>query len=65
MLIADVIAEGPGIGKTFILFFTHSFINNIPGSDKEGVPASDIKDKILPSFKALITFSSSFFWFLA
>ena len=48
MLIADVIDETPGIGITSILFSKHSFIKVRPGSDNKGVPASEIKDKILP-----------------
>ena len=31
-----------------MLFLTHSLINNLPGSESKGVPASEIKDKILP-----------------
>ena len=38
--------EGPGIGKMFILFFIHSFIKIIPGSEILGVPASEIKEII-------------------
>ena len=44
-----------------IFLLIHSEINNLPGSDKVGVPASEIKDKILPSFKYSIIFSRSFF----
>ena len=36
---ADNTAEGPGIGNIFIFFLTHSFTNNAPGSEIEGVPA--------------------------
>ena len=32
-----------------------------PGSDKTGVPASEIKDKILPSFKYCIILIKDFF----
>ena len=46
---------------TCILFLTQWFTNNLPGSDNSGVPASDIKDKILPSLKYSITFESCFF----
>ena len=39
-----VIAETPGIGKIFILFLIHSKTIKFPGSDTEGVPASEIID---------------------
>ena len=45
---AEVIDDAPGIGTILILFFIHSFTSNLPGSDNKGVPASEIKDKILP-----------------
>ena len=47
----QMIEETPGIGIVFILFLIHKFINNLPGSDNRGVPASEINDKILPSLK--------------
>ena len=31
-----------------IFFLIHSFKSNFPGSDNSGVPASEIRDKILP-----------------
>ena len=43
-------ADGPGIGITLIFFFLANFIKNSPGSEIKGVPASDIKDIIFPSF---------------
>ena len=61
MLIAEVIEETPGIGTICIEYFKHSLINILPGSDNKGVPASDIKDKILPSLKYLIIFVKFFF----
>ena len=51
MLRAAVIDETPGMGITEIPFLRDSFTNIFPGSDNNGVPASDIKDKILPSLK--------------
>ena len=48
MLIAEVIEDTPGIGITSIPLPTHWFTSKRPGSDNKGVPASDIKDKILP-----------------
>ena len=44
-----------------ILLVIHSFTNNLPGSDKSGVPASEIRDKILPSLKYLINNDICFF----
>ena len=38
----EVTAEGPGSGYTLILFLIHSLISIPPGSDIQGVPASDI-----------------------
>ena len=58
MLKAVVIEETPGTGTVLIPNFIHSLINSLPGSDNVGVPASDIKDKILPSLKYLITLLS-------
>ena len=61
MLIAAVIDDAPGIGVTLILFTKHSLTNNLPGSDSKGVPASEIRDKILPSLKYLIIDDICFF----
>ena len=47
MLIDVVIDETPGMGTTLILFSIHLFKINRPGSDNIGVPASDIKDKLM------------------
>ena len=54
-------AEAPGIGKISILFATHSLINNAPGSETEGVPASEISDTIQYYFKISIIFDRFFF----
>ena len=54
-------AEAPGMGKIWILFLMHSFINIAPGSEIQGVPASDIKEIIDPSFNNWITFDKFFF----
>ena len=59
--IADVTTEAPGIGIIFILFFKHSLTNIEPGSETPGVPASDIKEIIEPSFKRLMTLTKFFF----
>ena len=45
--IAALTADGPGIGKTSIPFFTHSFTSILPGSERAGVPASETNDTIL------------------
>ncbi len=58
---AAVVADGPGIGLTFISFFMHSLINIFPGSEIVGVPASAINETILFDFKILIIFSRFFF----
>ena len=44
-------ADGPGSGIIFILFSKQELINIEPGSDKQGVPASEIKDTIHPRVK--------------
>ena len=58
---ADDTAEGPGKGNIFIFFLTHSFTNNAPGSEIEGVPASDINEIITSSSNNLIIFAKFFF----
>ena len=60
-LTAAVIDDAPGTVKTLWPFSTHAFIMVFPGSDKTGVPASEIKDKILPSFKYFMILLSDFF----
>ena len=40
--------DAPGIGIILILLSIHKFTKIRPGSDNIGVPASEIKDKILP-----------------
>ena len=52
--------DGPGIGVTLISLSTHDLTSKRPGSDKVGVPASEIRDKILPSFKYSMMFCNSF-----
>ena len=51
MLIVAITDDAPGTGIILILFFIHSLIKILPGSEIDGVPASEINDKILPSFK--------------
>ena len=58
---AEETAEAPGIGKISILLTTHSLINMAPGSETDGVPASEIKETIDPDFKISITFDKFFF----
>ena len=58
---AEVIEETPGIGIILILFSTQAFKSTFPGSDSNGVPASDIKDKILPLLMWLNTLLMFFF----
>ena len=41
--------------------FKHSLIKNLPGSDNSGVPASEIKDKILPCLICSIIKGDCFF----
>ena len=41
-------ADGPGTGITLIFFSLANFTKNSPGSDINGVPASDIRDIIFP-----------------
>ena len=54
-------ADAPDIGKILILFATHSLINIAPGSETEGVPASEIKDTTQSDFKIFIIFDRFFF----
>ena len=59
---ADAVTEdAPGIGIIGILLSTHSLINIRPGSETAGVPASEIKDKILPCRSSSINFEVDFF----
>ena len=64
---ADVTDDGPGKGKIFILFSIHSFTKIDPGSDTPGVPASEIREIIVPFFNKFKTFNRFFFslnlWF--
>ena len=55
-------ADGPGMGKILILFFTHSLTKMAPGSEILGVPASEIKDIVLPDFKLSIILIKIFFF---
>ena len=48
--IAAEAADGPGIGKILIFFLIHSSTNILPGSEIAGVPASETREIILPSF---------------
>ena len=54
-------AEAPGIGKTSILFTKHSLISIAPGSETDGVPASDINETIQSDFKISVIFNKFFF----
>ena len=60
-------ADGPGIGKTSILLKKHSFTSIAPGSDMDGVPASEISETIKFDFNISIIFDKFFFslnlWF--
>ena len=64
---ADVTALAPGTEKIFILFLIASFTKIEPGSEIDGVPASDIIDKIFLSLKRSIILSKFSFslnlWF--
>ena len=55
--IAELTAEGPGIGKMSIPIFAHSLISIFPGSETAGVPASETNDTIFFFFRISITFS--------
>ena len=54
-------ADAPDIGKILMLFFTHSLINIAPGSETEGVPASEISETTHSDFKISIIFNKFFF----
>ena len=54
-------ADAPEIGKILMLFFEHSLINIAPGSDTEGVPASEISETTQLDFNMLIIFDRFFF----
>ena len=58
---ADETADAPGIGKTSILLAEHSFTSIAPGSETEGVPASEIRDTIQFDFSIFIIFNKFFF----
>ena len=58
---AEETADAPGIGKISILLTTHSLTNIAPGSEIDGVPASEIKETTDPDFKISITFDKFFF----
>ena len=58
---AEITAEGPGIEYILILFFMHSSIIILPGSDTVGVPASEISDTVLFDFKILMILPIFFF----
>ena len=64
---ADETADAPGIGKISISLITHSLTNIAPGSEIDGVPASEIIETTDPDFKISITFDKFFFslnlWF--
>ena len=53
-LIAAITDETPGIGETIIFFLCASEITISPGSDIDGVPASDTKAISFPSKRSLI-----------
>ena len=55
-------ADAPDIGKILILFVTHSLISTAPGSETEGVPASEISDTTQSDFKIPIIFDKFFFF---
>ena len=58
-------ADAPGIGKISILLITHSLTNIAPGSEIDGVPASEIKETIDPDFKILINLNCSIVFFIS
>ena len=55
-----VTADGPGRGIILIFCLTHSLIKTAPGSDIPGVPASEIKETSLSSFKIFNIFIKFF-----
>ena len=57
---AEETADAPGIGKISISLITHSLTNIAPGSEIDGVPASEIKETIDPDFKISIIFDKFF-----
>ena len=54
-------ADVPGIGVTNIFSSIQRLIRILPGSEIDGVPASDINDIVLFSFKIPIILSKFFF----
>ena len=54
-------AEAPGIGKISIAFSRHSLIRIAPGSETEGVPASETNETTWSNFKISIIFNKFFF----
>ena len=58
---AEEAAEAPGIGKISIPLLAHSLTNIAPGSEIDGVPASEIKETIDSDFKISMTFDKFFF----
>ena len=51
----------PGIGKILILLFKHSLISIVPGSERAGVPASEMSDTVESDFNISIILDKFFF----
>jgi len=58
-----IIADGPGITSISISFSIASFIINSPGSEIQGVPASETRPTLLPDFNISIISFLTFFSF--
>ena len=58
---AEVTADGPGIGNTFKFSSIHLLTSTLPGSEMMGVPASEINETILFFFILLIILSLTLF----
>ena len=59
--IAVLTEDGPGNGVTSIELLMHSLIIMEPGSEIEGVPASEIRDITKPFFNKPIILGKFFF----
>jgi len=58
-----IIADGPGIISTSISFSIASFTINSPGSEIQGVPASETSPTLFPDFNISIISFLTFFSF--
>ena len=57
----EITEEGPGILSTLIFSIMTCETNSWPGSETRGVPASEIKETVLPSLRCF-NIEEIFFW---